>query len=323
MPIVPSSYRAPWAFRNGHFQTIYPTLFRRVSGVEYRRSRIETPDDDFLDLDASSVGADRVAIVLHGLEGNSQRPYVRGMVKALSRAGWDVVAWSFRGCGGEPNRQLRFYHMGDTTDIHTVLDHVIAAGRYRGVGLVGFSMGGNVILKYLAEQGARIASTVCGAVVFSVPCDLGASARKMDLASNTLYTLRFLVMLRRRVREKAERFPGLIDGQGLHGVRTFREFDDRYTAPIHGFQSAEDYWEKSASKPLLKHITIPTLMVNARDDPFLTPSCFPCDEARESRSLYLEMPAHGGHVGFVSLNHEGTYWSETRAVEFLGNSRLE
>jgi uncharacterized protein len=317
MPVLSSSYRAPWLFRNGHLQTIYPNLCRRVSGVQYKRTRIATPDDDFLDLDASGTGADRVAVVLHGLEGSSQRPYILGMASAFNRAGWDVIAWNFRGCSGEANRQLRFYHMGDTEDIHTVLNHVLATSAYGMVGLVGFSMGGNVILKYLAEQADRIAPAVRAAVVFSVPCDLPSAARKMDRPSNALYTRRFLFWLGEKIRVKAERFPGRIDEKHFHAVRTFREFDDRYTAPIHGYANAADYWARSASKPLINRIAVPTLLVNALDDPFLTPSCYPYDEARANPHFFLETPDSGGHVGFVSLNDEGRYWSETRAVDFL------
>ncbi len=317
MPVLSCSYRSPWLFRNGHVQTIYPNLCRRAPQIPSVRTRITTPDNDFLDLDRVSIGSDRAAIVLHGLEGSSSRPYIRGMVRVLSRSGWDVLAWNFRGCSGEPNRNLRFYHMGDTEDIHTVIQHALSRYPYETIALVGFSMGGNVILKYLAEQGERLSPVVRAAATFSVPCDLPAAAEKMDRPSNALYTRRFLVMLADKIREKARRFPGLIDDKPVLGMRTFREFDAVYTAPIHGFASAEDYWARSASKPLLHAITIPTLLVNASDDPFLTPSCYPYDEARANSNLYLEVPPNGGHVGFVSLGHGGRYWSERRAGEFL------
>ncbi|MHC1744751.1 MAG: YheT family hydrolase [Syntrophobacteraceae bacterium] len=317
MPVLSSSYRSPWLFRNGHVQTIYPNLCRRAPKIGYERTRIATPDDDFLDLDRISIGTDRIAVVLHGLEGSSYRPYIQGMAAALSRSGWDALAWNFRGCSGEPNRNLRFYHMGDTEDIHTVIQHVLTAHDYGTIALIGFSMGGNVVLKYLAEQGDRLPPVVRAAATFSVPCDLPAAAEKMDRLSNALYTMRFLVMLGDKIREKAKRFPELIDDEPVRRMRTFREFDEVYTAPIHGFASAEDYWSRSASKPLIHSITIPTLLVNALDDPFLSPSCYPYDEARANANFYLETPSHGGHVGFVSLNHEGRYWSEMRAVEFL------
>ena len=157
MPIVhPSSYRPPLFFKNGHLQTIYPNLFRHVAGVSYLRQRISTPDDDFLDLDWSPVGADRVAILAHGLEGNSTRPYVFGMVRALNRSGWDAVVWNFRGCSGEPNQKVRFYHSGDTEDLHTVLTCVHQRSCYKTSALIGFSLGGNVILKYLGEQAMQL-----------------------------------------------------------------------------------------------------------------------------------------------------------------------
>jgi uncharacterized protein len=318
MPIIhPSSYRSPLFFSNGHLQTIYPNFFRHVEGVNYLRERITTPDDDFLDLDQSSAGANRVAIIAHGLEGNSTRPYVLGMVRALNCSGWDAIVWNFRGCSGEPNRQLRFYHSGDTPDLHTVVTHVLQNGRYKLISLVGFSLGGNVMLKYLGEQGLRLDSRVRAAVVFSVPCDLAAGAGKMARTENTIYMVRFMRMLQEKIRAKMELFPGRINDREYHRMRNFEDFDDRYTAPLHGFKSAMDYWEKASSRPLLARIAIPTLLVNALDDPFLAPSCYPFKEAQSNPNLFLETPAEGGHVGFVAFSARGEYWSESRTVQFL------
>ncbi len=320
MPVIhPSSYRPPLFFRNGHLLTIYPNLFRHVRGVTYRRQRVTTPDDDFLDLDWSTVGAARVAVVAHGLEGNSTRPYMLGMVRALNRCGWDAAVWNFRGCSGEPNRRLRFYHSGDTQDLRTVLTHVLERSVYKKAALIGFSLGGNVILKYLGEQGRHLEAAIRSAVVFSVPCDLAASAAKMAGPENAVYMERFMRLLHEKILAKKERFPGEIDDHGFSRMRTFKDFDERYTAPLHGFKSAADYWEKASSRPLLTQIAVPTLLVNALDDPFLGSSCYPHQEALVSPHLFLETPEAGGHVGFVSFRCGGEYWSESRALEFLAS----
>lgn len=316
MPIIsPSSYNPPRFMKNGHFQTIYASLFRSVRGVHYDRQRVETPDGDFLDLDYSRVGARRIAVICHGLEGSSSRQYILGMVRAVNRRGWDALAWSFRGCSGEPNRKLRFYHSGETGDLQHVVSLVHGAGEYDEVYLIGFSLGGNVILKYLGERGQRAVPEIAAAVVFSVPCDLKSSAVKMSSLANRIYMRRFLKMLREKVRAKMDIFPGQIDDLNYGALRNFQDFDDRYTAPIHGFRDAEDYWERSSSKPYLPSIRVPTLLVNALDDPFLALDCYPYSAARENDCFFLETPPSGGHVGFVSNGDE--YWSESRAAEFL------
>lgn len=318
MPIVsPSSYRAPFPFRNPHLQTVYSSQFRRITGVRYRRQRIATPDDDFLDVDMSFVGAGRIAIVTHGLGGNSGRRYVLGMVRELNRNGWDALAWNFRGCSGESNRQLRTYHSGDTADLHTVVSFALEQGPRDAVSLVGFSLGGNITLKYLGEKDRDAASFIRAAVAFSVPCDLASCAEAMASPVNTLYMKRFIRLLHENIQRKMVLFPGRIDDRDYRSIRSFKQFDDRYTAPLNEFESAEDYWRKASSKPLLRDIAVPTLLVNALDDPFLGPPCYPFEEARENPYLHLETPEHGGHVGFVSFNAAGTCWSESRALEFL------
>lgn len=315
MPLVePSSYRNPCFLLSGHLQTILPALFRRIGGrLIPLPERIATPDGDFLDLDWYRQGSGRLAILSHGLEGCSRARYVRGMAAALVAAGWDVLAWNFRGCSGEMNRTARFYHSGDTGDFGLVIDH--AQRGYQSVALVGFSLGGNVTLKYLGEDPDGVHPKVMGAVAFSVPCDLAASARRLDEARNRVYTRRFLRSLRRKVLEKARQIPGAIDSSGVEELRSFREFDDRYTAPMHGFRNAEDYWGQSSSRQFLPAIRVPALLINAANDPFLPPECFPVREAEDSPFFFLEMPRAGGHVGFSSLG--STYWSEMRAVQFL------
>jgi uncharacterized protein len=318
MPLINcSTYAPPRFLHNAHVQTIAPILLRRVSGITYQRARIETPDDDFLDLDYSCVGTKRVGIVSHGLEGDSRRPYVLGMVRALNLRGWDAVAWNFRGCSGEPNRLLRSYHSGDSQDLHTVVDFVLGLGHYAQLALIGFSLGGNITLKYLGERGSDVAPQIIAAAAFSVPCDLTSASHAMSRPSNAIYMTRFLTMLHRKIRRKMELFPGAIDDRGYRRILTFKDFDDRYTAPLNGFQDAEDYWRKASSKPVLANITVPSLLVNAADDPFLAPSCYPLEAALENPNLILEVPPHGGHVGFMSISRDGTYWSEQRTTDFL------
>jgi predicted alpha/beta-fold hydrolase len=318
MPLIrPSSYKSPALLRNRHIHTIYANMCRHVDDIQYSRVRIETPDSDFLDLDYSRTGSDRLAIVAHGLEGNSKRPYILGMVRALNLAGWDAVAWNFRGCSGEPNRNLRFYHSGDTADLHTVLEHILGHDGYRRIDLIGFSLGGNIVLKYIGEHGELLNPSICAAVAFSVPCDLRSGALRMDRFSNRIYMWRFLRMLHEKIRAKMELFPGQIDDEGYSRIKTFGAFDNRYTAKLHGFRDAEDYWAKSSSKPFLHRISIPTLLVNSLDDPFLAPQCYPYFEAEANPRFFLETPEHGGHAGFVAWNAQNLYWSEARTIEFL------
>lgn len=315
MPLIdPSSYVPPRGLSNGHLQTIV-AQFRKVKNVVYRRERIATPDYDFLDLDWSETVSDKLAILSHGLEGNTGRHYIQGMVRCLNRHEWSALAWNYRSCGSEPNRLLRSYHSGETGDLETVLEHAMSTRRYREIALIGFSLGGNVTLKFLGEQDRG--SLISKAVAFSVPCDLASSADKLARASNLLYMKRFLRTLRQKVREKKLLFPDQLDVQSLSRIRTFREFDDAYTAPIHGFKDASEYFARSSSRQFLPHIKIPTLLVNAQNDPFLDRMSFPFEEAQQSKFFYFEAPESGGHTGFISFNPRGEYWSETRALAFL------
>ncbi len=320
MPLIsPSSYRAPLMFSNPHVQTVFPSLFRRVSGVHYQRHRIDTLDNDFLDLDKSTVGSRRLAIILHGLEGDSSRAYVLGMVKAVNKRGWDALVVNFRGCSGVSNKRVRFYHSGDTQDLEIVISYVTANEKYSELALIGFSLGGNVILKYLGERGTQTNSLITKAVAFSVPCDLESSSNHLAKSANKIYLKRFLRLLRKKIRMKMAIMPEQISDHDYRTIKTFKEFDDRYTAPMFGFSGAEDYWRKASSKPFLASISIPTLLVNAADDPFLTDLCYPTEEAKNNPGFFLEIPKFGGHVGFMAFNPTREYWSESRTVSFLAD----
>lgn len=318
MPIIQeSTYRAPLYFNNGHLQTVFSSLVRKLNADFYYRERIKTDDDDFLDIDWSCIGSRKIAILSHGLEGNSQRAYIVGMVRMLNRNGWDAVAWNYRGCSGEINRQLRMYHNGSIDDLDCVVQHVLKTSRYDTIALIGYSLGGNLTLVYLGKMADKINARVQKAVVFSVPCDLQAGARELAKPKNRLYMEDFLISLHKKIKAKMKLFPSQIHDKDYHCVKNFKDFDDRYTAPIHGFQNAEDYWLKCSSAQFIPEIKAPTLIVNALNDPFLADACYPIDQASKSSHVYLEMPQSGGHVGFMQFGRDKTYWSEERAVDFI------
>ncbi len=313
-----STYEAPVWLAGGHLQTIHPVLFRKVPLVTGRKERLELDDGDFLDLEWAGKDGERLAIISHGLEGCSRAKYVQGMAGALLRRGWDVLAWNYRGCGDQPNRLTTFYHSGKTEDLDLVIRHALSVHPAKEIDLIGFSLGGNLTLKYVGERGNGIHPAIHRAVAFSAPCDLASCSAKLSERQNRIYMARFLKTLRAKVREKDSRFPGILNTDGLDAMRSFADFDDRFTAPLHGFKGADDYWKRSSSRQFLGDITIPTLLVNAANDPILGTACYPYEEAASSDSLFLETPSQGGHVGFGS---GAEYWSETRAAEFLRPSR--
>ncbi len=297
-------------------QTVYPFFCRDLHEVAYQRERIETADGDFLDLDWSRSGGDRVAVVVHGLEGSSRSRTVLGMVLALNRRGWDAVAMNLRGCSGEQNRRPRTYHAGATDDLAAVLEHVsVPTGRR--VALVGFSLGGNQVLKFLGEDPHRADALVSRAVAVSVPCHLSDSADVIDSPRNLPYRRHFLRKLLIKVRRLREMAPDLVPDPDVTRPNTFRAFDDAYTGPLNGFVNAADYYARVSCLQFLPMIGVPTLLLNAANDPLLAPSCFPFQEAKYHPHLTLEVPNGGGHAGFARFGRPAEYWSETRAGEFI------
>lgn len=316
-------YRPPIFLSNGHVQSIIPTLFRRIPPPRYERERLTLPDGDFVDVDWARGGNARIAILSHGLGGHSRRWYMNGMARALASIGWDVLAWNFRGCSGEPNALPKFTHNGSSDDLAAVIEGVRRRGCYGHIALVGFSMGGNITLLYLGRTGQSVPSDICGAVAFSVPCDLHGASEAISRPTNRLYMRRFLRQLRRHVRVMSARFPDVISLDNYQSIRDFRDFDDRYTAPLHGFRDAIDYWDRSSSRPVIPDIARPTWIVNAKNDPFLSPSCFPIEEAAANPMVRLVTPESGGHCGFMAFNRRGRYWSEEiacRALEAAASS---
>lgn len=299
-------------------QTLFPPLLRPKPDVRYERQRLETSDGDFVDLDWSRRGSRRLVIVLHGLEGHSRRTYVLGMVRAARDAGYDALAMNFRGCSGEPNRKPGMYHSGWTRDLHETVCMLNRLQVYDTIDMIGFSLGANIILKYLGENPAEIPEVVRRGVAFSVPCDLEDSSRALARPQCRMYMRYLLGQLRGKVVAKEQAFPGFLDVRGIERIRTFQEFDDRFTAPLHGFADARDYWRKSSCKQFLPDIDRPVCIVNAMNDPFLGPLCYPYEEVRANARLQLLTPITGGHVGFVGTARAGgPYWSEWVAMRFL------
>ena len=321
MSVLPTPcYTPPFPFKSGNLATLYPPVFRRTPETTPRPDRTETDDQDFLDMDwhASRIGQTRkLAIISHGMEGHSRKKYVLGMARMMTGLGYDAVCWVQRGCSKKPNRMPRFYHSGETGDLHAIITHCLETGKYDEIILIGFSLGGNQILKYLGEYPNSIPCEVKTAVTFSVPCDLAGTERIISKPTMRIYLEYFMVGLRRKIREKARLFPDIVDSTQLAGINALRQFDDRFTAPLNGFKNAEDYYSRSSCKQFLPGIRIPTLLVNARNDPFLSARCYPVDEAEANENIFLEMPEYGGHVGFVLNDADNEYWSEKRVREFL------
>lgn len=298
-------------------QTVFPAIFRAKHRLRFERERINTIDGDFLDLDWLKQGCRDLIIISHGLEGNSRRPYMTGMAQFFFENGYDVLNWNYRGCSGEPNRKPIFYHSGATYDLNEILSH--AAAKYRDIYLIGFSLGGNLTLKYLGERKWPLATRVKKAVAISVPLDLSASCDRIDQRSNRLYAFNFLRSLKEKIRKKSMSFPEITRNIRLESISTLRGFDDAFTAPLHGFDNAEDYYEKNSSLYFLAGMDTPCLILNALNDPFLSPSCYPRDMGIRSEKLYMEFPGQGGHVGFSPRARTKRYWSELRAFEFIQN----
>lgn len=323
MPVIQAStYNKPKILFNRHFETIIPGLLRRVKNTPvYERERITTPDYDFLDLDWIKNDTKRVVIISHGLEGDSQRPYIKGMAKAFSNEQWDVLAWNFRGCGGEKNKRKIFYHSGATYDLQSVVSHAVNE-KYEEIILIGFSLGGNLTLKYLGESESNNIEQIKGAVTFSVPLDLAGCSNEIDLPHNFLYSKRFLKSLKNKVNDKKEDLGELYDEKKVDALNSIYDFDDQITAPVHGFKDAHHYYQSCSSRNFISSIKIKTLVVNAQNDPFLSASCLDKSLFENLNTVFFETPKQGGHVGFSSYNKAGLYWSEKRALEFV-NEELE
>lgn len=304
-----------------HAQTLGGKLLRPAGSVEPTRLRLETPDGDFLDLDLGPDPGDDapMAVILHGLEGSSRRRYVLNAFRTLLDRGLRPVGMNFRGCSGEPNRKARFYHSGETGDVRFVLERLKERFPDRRLGAMGFSLGGNVLLKLLGEAGRADASPVEASAAISVPFDLGAGSDLLEQnAMGRLYTRYFMRMLLAKIRRKRPRLEGRIDVSRALKTRTLREFDDAVTAPLHGFRDAAEYYGTSSSASFLDAIRAPTLLLQSRDDPFLPVEALPLDAIEKNDALVSALTEKGGHVGFVEgLPWSPRFWAEEEAARFL------
>lgn len=314
-----TGYCAPRWLPGGHLQTIYAYYLPRQSSFRFRRERWETPDGDFIDLDwLNDAGGPALIALFHGLEGCSRSHYALSLAGELRRWNCSGVVVHARGCSGEANRLVRAYHAGDSTEIGWILRRIKDGNPQRRLQVVGISMGGNDLLKWLGEQGDGALEIVDRAAVASAPLDLNIAARQLDSGWNKhLYTRDFLCTMRRKVLAKISTHGLELNPRLLRAASTFHEFDNLYTAPFHGFKSAEDYWTRSSAKPWLKHIRVSTLMINARNDPFFPADALP-GRADVSAAVTLEYPESGGHVGFVSGNFPGHLdWLPRRILRFF------
>lgn len=313
---APPPYRAPAWLPGGDAQTIYTSLFIRVPQVDYRRERVELADGDFLDFDwVDGVSGAPMVVLFHGLEGSSDSFYARDLMHRIKARGWHGVVAHFRGCSGEDNRLPRAYFAGDSVDIDTMLRHVKSRHPDAPLYAVGVSLGGNALLKWLGEQGSAASSLVDGAVAVSAPVDLTAAGHALDQGFNrSVYTARFLATLKAKALRKSDKFPGLLDADAIAASTTFREFDTLVTARLHGYADADDYWHKVSAKPLLKSVAVPTLVINARNDPFLPAQALPGPDD-VSPAVVLEQPDTGGHVAFPAGPFPGNAdWLPTRIL---------
>lgn len=307
-------YIPPFLFRNGHLNTIYSSLFRKLPPPAYKRKRIQTDDDDFLDLDFIQNGNKRIAILCHGLEGSSSSKYIIGIANVLSQNNWDIVAMNYRSCGEEMNKQIRVYHSGATDDLERVVKEVV--DDYDEIALVGFSLGGNLSLVYTGERGSSIHPKIKAVATASVPTNLLSGSLEILKPHNFIYHRKFLRTLRQKVKIKSKDHPTIYNDEKLNQVKTLYDFDDIFTGPIGGFKDAKDYYTQCSSGQFIPRIKTPTLIVNALDDPFLPKECYPYEEANQNENINLMTPKYGGHVGFIQKGKK-TYWSEDVILDFL------
>ena len=314
------SYIAPWWLPGGTLTTLYAYYRKPAASFNYRRERWETPDGDFIDLDWLDGGPTNspLVVLFHGLEGCSRSHYALGLMNQLRRLGWHAVVPHFRGCSGEPNRLARSYHSGDSAEIDWILRRFKAENPHSAICAVGVSVGGNMLLKWLGEQGESARTIVHRAVSISAPVDLQAAGNVLDRGwRRVVFTRQFLSSLKQKALRKIATHRLRIDPQAMLGVATFRQFDNLYTAPVHGFADADDYWSRASSKPWLKKIRVQTLLINARDDPFLPGDALPGRDEISGR-VSLEFPDRGGHVGFVAAGFPGDLdWLPRRVLNYF------
>ena len=315
MPIVKSKFKPHFRFRSGFVSTVYSGLIRRLK-IKQFRERITLRDDDFIDLDwsYSSSPSKSVIILLHGLEGHGQRPYITGAALHFNEQNIDAICVNFRCCSGELNKYYTSYHSGKTDDVEDIIKHVVSLDKYDSIFMKGISLGGNILLKYLGD-GSVVPPQVKAAMAVSVPCDLSGSAKALHAPKNLVYHINFKWALVNRLKLKQMKFPEAITRAKIRSIKTLYDFDEVYTSRAHGFKNAQDYYDKCSSLQFLNSIKTPVLILNALNDSFLSEDCYPYKAAEVNPNVFLETPDRGGHVGFI--RRKGYYYNETRALEFF------
>lgn len=318
--MITSTYRPPFWLPGAHLQTLYPALLGPAPNVTFRRERWELGDGDFLDVDWVDTKTTNASLLVlfHGLEGGSRSPYALAIMSEFRDLDWQGAVVHFRGCGGEANRLSRAYHAGDTEEIGLIIERINQIHPSKRIYVAGISLGGNALLKWLGERAQEAQGLVRAAVAISAPLDLTAAGKVLDSGFNkAVYTRNFLFTLKRKALAKLDNFPYLFDPIAVARSTTLRQFDSLVTAPLHGFRDADDYWMRASSKPVLRNITVPTLLINARNDPFLPAHALPTlDEV--SATVSLEYPSEGGHAGFLTGPFPGQLtWLPKRIAEFF------
>ncbi len=318
MPVVESNYKPPFWAKKSFVSTVYSGLVRSAKSLEQTRERITLPDTDFMDLDWSYAKekSTKVIILLHGLEANAQRPYILETARLFNNNDFDVCAVNFRGCSGETNLLYRSYHSGATEDLEAVIQHILSKESYSEIYIKGISLGANMALKYLGERNT-IPKELKAVVAVSVPCYLKGSCDELLSVKNRHYAIRFLQHLKNKLKPKLKQFPDQLTVKDFNSIKSLIEFDEVYTSKAHGFKDALDYYEQCSSLQFLPDIKVPTLIINALNDSFLSASCYPVKEAKQNSNLHLEMPKYGGHVGFI--DKQNIYYNEQRALDFIFN----
>jgi len=315
-----NSFKPNFFLKKKHFNTVYRTLVTKIEGykIDYKRQRINTPDNDFIDLDISSVNSKHAVIAIHGLEGSAHSLYILSLVKYLNRQNIDVIAVNLRGCSGADNNNLYAYHSGFTQDLESVIKYVLQTFDYQSISLVGYSLGGNFVLKYMGEE-RNIPEVIKCCVAVSAPCNLEDSSYALAKRSNFIYMKAFLKSLKQKAQLKFKNFPNhTLDKKRILASKNFADFDNYFTAPVFGYKSAKDYWNSNSCKPFLKSITKPSVLLTALDDPFLDGDCYPFKEAENHTYFDLLATKYGGHVGFnSSFKNIKNMWSEKFIVSYI------
>lgn len=318
--MMDTPFKPAWWLRNSHLQTIWPAVARKRKlnpNLQIERERLELPDSDFIDIDWIHKNDDGpIILVLHGFEGSVNSHYVKGMLNTIHENGWRGLFMNFRGCSGEHNRLPRAYHSGDTSDLAFVVNTLLKRESETTIAAIGYSLGGNILLKWLGETGAE--NPLKAAIAISVPYELHKVAARVQAGFSRFYQWYFLRCLREKLIKKFEHVPSPVDTSFLRKISSLRDFDDWFTAPLYGFRSAEHYYLSTSSRRYLRTIAVPTLLVHAKDDPFMTEDIIPSPEEL-SPYVKLEVTEAGGHVGFVSgmLPWRPVYWLEERTPQFF------